>query len=252
MFPFDVKSKRSVRWDVSRDVTVESGREEGRDFSELRNVNFLSIGSTFIQCKFDRCKPRNASFGAGKVQSIYVDCTFDGSKFKRIGLGLARFERCSFLNVEIEGLFAHAAEFVDCSFSGVLRRSVFFGRLSGVYEQDANALGRGHNEIRGNDFTGMRLIDVDFRRGVDLSAQRLPVGEDCLYLPHAAERLALLRQRYLQCPDLHKRQRVFEFIKDAEREILDGQSDLFLCKDSEATMDSAIVDAIWHELQAMQ
>ena len=44
---------------------------------------------------------------------------------------------------------------------------------------------REHNQIRGNDFTDTELVQVFFRFGVDLTAQKLPAREDYLYLPDA-------------------------------------------------------------------
>lgn len=44
---------------------------------------------------------------------------------------------------------------------------------------------RPSNEIHGNDFAGAELIGVSFRFGVDLTAQKLPTGDDYLYLPDA-------------------------------------------------------------------
>jgi hypothetical protein len=37
-----------------------------------------------------------------------------------VTLGQARFECCSFLNIEINTMFSHAAEFIDCTFSSVM------------------------------------------------------------------------------------------------------------------------------------
>jgi hypothetical protein len=55
------------------------------------------------------------------------------------------------------------------------------------------------NEFHGNDFSGVELVSVEFRRGVDLTRQVLPTAEGYLYLPDAGAAidgaLALLHQR---------------------------------------------------------
>jgi hypothetical protein len=58
---------------------------------------------------------------------------------------------------------------------------------------------RGHNEIRGNDFSTAQLIDVEFRFGVDLTEQKLPAAEEYLYLPDAET--ALLSALAALAPD---------------------------------------------------
>ena len=85
-------------------------------------------------------------------------------------------------------------ELVDCLFTGRLRRSFFNGT---VPEELVDALGRTSNEFRGNDFSGMDLIDVDFRTGIDLSLQRLPTGAQYLYLPDAEPALQRAREQVL-------------------------------------------------------
>jgi hypothetical protein len=72
------------------------------------------------------------------------------------------------------------AEFVDCTFSGKMNKGWFHGTVSD--EQMRKALGRDRNEIRGNDFSGMELIDVAFRTGVDLTQQRLPTSPEYVFL----------------------------------------------------------------------
>src|SRR5690606_19758572 len=103
--------------DRSRDILLKDRNFVEEDFSGIpRNVNITSIGCVFESCDFGRMRSRSASFGGGTKPSRYVQCKVDGSTLVNLSVGLARFERCYFLNVNIEGLFAHAAEFVDCTF----------------------------------------------------------------------------------------------------------------------------------------
>jgi uncharacterized protein YjbI with pentapeptide repeats len=247
MISIDVKSKprEAIMMDTSRDLFLRHEHLTRADYSKLKNVSFESLGCIFEDCSFTNMVLRDITFASGKEQSTYVGCRFDGSTFKHIVAGQARFERCSFLNVRINRLFSHAAEFIDCVFSGVLRGGVFYGRVFGNYREYTT---RTVNEFHGNDFSGMKFLDVDFRNGVDLSRQKLPAGDDYLYLKDAERKLAALRQKYLQCPPSPVRKAIFEFLESAEEEIRAGQHDLFICKDSQRQMPAEAVEAIWNEL----
>lgn len=232
--------------DPSHDIFLRHERQVAESYAGLKHASFGALGCTFEGCDFSKMRPDSISFASGREPTRYIQCRFDGSKFKNVIAGQARFEDCTFLEVDIKGLFAHSAEFINCVFSGLLRASVFFGRVVGSDREDTT---RVTNEFRGNDFSAMRFIDVGFRQGIDLSLQRLPEGDNYLHLKNASQKLASLRQRYLQQPSSKRRQEVFEFLKRTEEEVRDGQVDLFLCKDSEPLLSREAVDAIWNELR---
>jgi len=219
-------------------VVLEREQVSHRDFSGQAGGYFGAMGCTFDDCDFSNMKLREFAFASGKKPTRYSRCKFDGSRIQYVHAGLARFESCSFLNVDITRLFTHAAEFVDCVFSGVLRESVFFGRVFENYREDTR---RVVNEFSGNDFSAMRFIDVDFRQGVDLSRQRLPSGDDYLYLKDAAPKLSALRNKYLHHPASQRRSEVFQALELLEDAVRDGQADLFICRN--------VVDEIWAELR---
>jgi len=221
-------------------VSLEHQQVTRGEFSGQADGYFGAVGCTFDDCNFSNMKLRQFTFAGGTEPTRYRRCRFDGSRIQHVIAGLARFESCSFLDVDINRLFSHAAEFVDCVFSGVLRSSVFFGRVFETCREDTS---RVVNEFRGNDFSAMRFIDVDFRQGVDLAKQRLPGGDDYLYLQDAASKLTTLRQKYLQQPASPRRTEVFQALELLEDEVRDGQADLFLCKDN--------VTEIWDELRAL-
>ena len=87
------------------------------------------------------------------------------------------------------------------------------------------------NEFDGNDFSGADLLKVDFRGGIDLSRQRLPCGDDYLYLPDAA---ATIERALTLLPDqvpAELAERVTFFLRGVlGREIDMGQPQLFLRK----------------------
>jgi hypothetical protein len=97
--------------------------------------------------------------------------------------GFTRYVRCTFRNVELRDWTCFETEFIDCVFTGRLRKCIFNGT---PLEDDRAWLGREKNEFRGNDFSGAELIDVAFRTGINLDLQRLPSGPDYLYVPDAA------------------------------------------------------------------
>ena len=200
------------------DVLVIEGEDLfDADFSG-RRLEDLSVGdSRLTRCRFERMTVESVSFGTGLRPTVYTECSFDGSQIGGTGWGRARFVRCSFRGVRLRGLFGFDAEFVDCVFTGRAEHCVFNGapntdldqvrdladRLADVLDPaelaalrrriDEAPPDRTSNEFRGNDFSGMELIDVDFRDGIDLTAQRFPPGDD--YAIVADPRAAIARAR---------------------------------------------------------
>ncbi len=247
-YNLDAKTKRYVALDTSRDVSVRHEHLIERSFAGLRKGSFAALGCKFERCDFSDMRPSQIWFATGKEQTCYIDCTFDRSKFKRIVVGRVRFEKCTFLNVEIRSFFGHAADFVDCRFSGVLRGAVFFGHEPAhevpVFEWKSN-------EFHGNDFSKTKFIDVGFRAGIDLSSQILPAGDEYFLLRDAATKLSALRKKYVEQPPSRRRQDVFEFLDLPEKDVREGQEDLFFCKDSLVSLSPEARDAIWAELRAL-
>ncbi len=241
----ETNSKGRVSVDTSRDVFLQREHMVDAVFSGLRGGDFESLACIFERCDFSNMRPRRTVFASGLEPTLYSGCRFDGSKFKKVVGGIARFEKCSFLDVEIDGLFGHAIEFVDCVFSGVLRRTVFFGRVGGTY---AGLTTRTVNEFLRNDFSAAEFHDVSFREGIDLAQQRLPRGDAYLYLNNARERLASLRKKYIEQPPSERREAIFAFLSRAEQKLRAGQDQLFLCKDSEPFLSRQTADVIWEEL----
>jgi hypothetical protein len=118
--------------------------------------------------------------------------------------GRARFDRCSFRNVDIREGYLFHVELVDCTFTGRLRKIIFSGTVP-RQDRQFGLFGRWHNEFRGNDFSSAELIEVDFRNGIDLSKQRLPSGPDYLYLANAADALRQAQAEVRKWPDLNMR-----------------------------------------------
>jgi uncharacterized protein YjbI with pentapeptide repeats len=183
-------------------LALEEGHFTEADFSDLELQKLVVIHCRLEECRFERMIVEHASFGGGFLMSTYEGCSFDGSHFSGPSFGRARFENCSFRDVELTGLFGFNAEFIDCVFTGRAKGVVFHGApdesladrldearslykefrmadLKKRIDEASRVIGDGfhdrqRNEFRGNDFSGMELIDVDFRNGINLADQVLP------------------------------------------------------------------------------
>jgi hypothetical protein len=238
--------KGRVYWDPSRHLYLRFERVADRSFTTLQIDSFGAQGCTFERCDFSGMHLENFEFAGGWEQTRYIECKFDGTRFGHVGLGQARFERCSFREVRIRNVLAHAAEFVDCVFSGVLDGAAIYGRVCGDWRE---RLTRDVNEIRGNDFSEMRIVDIDFREGVDLSLQRLPVGDNYLRLRQPARSLAAIQQKYLQTLPSRSESRVMDLLTVLQENVSAGQSELFLCKGFRPLLSKQEGDELWAELR---
>jgi hypothetical protein len=198
----------------------------GQEYSLRRIEKFTAIGSRLERCRFDNARIIDASFGAGREMSEYVECNFDGIDIGHAG-GHARFVRCSFRDVVIGEWLAQSTELIDCTFSGRLGWAMFFGRIP--IEEVRKFLHRERNEFRGNDFSDMKLFGVDFGGGIDLMQQRLPSGPEYLYVADAASAVARLQTRLEEWNSNPEARRAALIIADTFTKIVKGgQQQLFL------------------------
>jgi hypothetical protein len=218
-----------------------------QDYSGRELIQFCAISSRLERCCFQRVRitKAEACFGAGREMSEFIECSFDGARIE-MGGGHARFLRCSFRDVDIRNWRGHTLELVDCTFSGRLKRGVFFGA---VPPEKQVFLRRDRNEFRGNDFAAMELIDVMFRLGVDLSQQRLPSGSQYLYLPNAARAIMRARAEIITWQPGSDAQRVaLTIVNTLGDETSRGQRQLFLRPDdyySQTTLPREAIDKVF-------
>ena len=183
-------------------VRVDHQHVANADYSGQALDQFSAHGSTFTDCRFDKVKFKHAALGVGMEVSRYLGCSFDGAALTALG-GYVRFEKCTFRNLKVTKSAPDYLEFVDCTFTGRITGLQLWGaplNASDRYARDTASLARRgeqeppgyrelvlrkRNDIRGNDFSSAQLVGVEFRFGVDLSAQELPTGDDYLYLPDA-------------------------------------------------------------------
>jgi hypothetical protein len=207
-------------------VFLDHVTQQGADYSGRKLRMFTSVGSRLEDCTFRKATILNSCFGAGKEQSEYINCSFDNARLD-MGGGYARFVGCSFRNVDMRNWICFAVEMVDCSFSGKLRDIIFNGT---VPEPDRQHAKRENNEFYGNDFSALKLMDVTFRTGIDLTKQHLPSGPDYFYLPDAARVLAKAREAVVCTTKLDPEvRRVAVIIIDGlQNTVENGQQQLFL------------------------
>lgn len=252
--PVIVTARESGRARVrkSDQLVIEGEQLVDADFSG-RTLEDLSVGdSRLTGCRFERLRVESASFGTGLRPTVYTDCSFDGSQIGGTGWGRARFVRCSFRNVRLRGLFGFDAEFVDCVFTGRAEHCVFNGAPNTDLEQvrelaermadlldpaeraalqqriDEAPPDRTANEFRGNDFSGMELIDVDFRDGIDLTAQRFPLGDDYVIVIDASAAIARARDDVRFWDDDAGREFGLAMLRQLAARVEDGQEQLYL------------------------
>jgi len=245
---FEARVVGQVQVDPKDHLSFTDEEVRDRDLSGARLVSLASVGSRFVGCRFERMRVRSVSLGAGMALSEYVDCSFDGSRMTTVLGGYARLVRCSFRSVDLRDWGTDHLEFIDCVFTGRIRSTVFWGSPPAGSQQRyegqvrwLNQQGRAepagyrelalrsHNEFTGNDFSGADLLDVSFRRGIDLARQRLPTGDDYLYLPRARATLDRAVAELARCPDEDLRPRVVKFLTNViARETDDGQEQLLL------------------------
>lgn len=174
-----------------RVLSLDNERKTGERFDDLRLTALNVIESSLSKCVFSRVRARSVSLGAGRTQSVFTDCLFDRCEFVFGAVGNARLVRCRFESCSLENLFGTELEMLDCTFPGTtIRKAVFHG--STVPTAVGSAF-RKNNQLERNDFSATRFVDVDFRGGVDLTGQKLPISDDLLYLPDTRVALEVVK-----------------------------------------------------------
>ena len=227
--------------DDRKRVVLDHEELRGVDFSGRNLAQLSASGSRLEACRFDRCRIEDASFGARRETSEYVECSFDGARIHFGPGGYVRFVRCSFRDVDLRDWFCFTVELIDCTFSGRLRKAFFNGT---VPEDKRPSAGRKRNDFVGNDFSAMTLIDVGFRTGIDLAQQKLPSGPDYIYLPDAADAVQRARAIVVGWDDLSLRQPALTLVNLLEEDVVAGQRQLLLRPADYANLGKEAVDAV--------
>jgi hypothetical protein len=222
----EYKAKVVGRRDIPQDqrVVLDHVQLTGEDYSDRTLAQFGTVGCRLVDCHFNGVRIDCAQFGAGREMSEFVGCTFDGARLVGVG-GLSRFIRCSFRDVDGRDWIFNRAELIDCTFTGRLRHAIFSGTVPQQFRIDA---GRERNEFRGNDFSGLELIDVTFRAGIDLTQQRLPSGAQYIYLADPGTIVNRARSQVATWPESRDRRTAIGILDDLAEEVRGGQRQMLL------------------------
>jgi uncharacterized protein YjbI with pentapeptide repeats len=240
---FETDGKESVSfWDAQVDHV---------DFSGNRFWNFWTDASRFSRCDF-----RNVKFDALRLGNtegaVFTDSAFDGADLSaEAALGRVRFERCSFDGAKAEGWFSFEGEFVDCSFATKVVECTFHGHEREDERRILDRLFRRPlrpNEFRGNDFRQAELRWTVFTRGIDISAQLWPEGEEYVRLDRVPERLARVRETLLARPRSERREELLRLLDEFYGFLWAGQEEVFTRR--ERLEDAAAGDP-YEELDAL-
>ncbi len=199
------------------------------DFSSYRFRDFsVTNAAEFVRCNFSDCHFEHTLFSAAEG-ATYRGCRFDRAKFDPANPGPARFESCVFDDVVMSGWFCTVADFVDCTFSGTIEHSKFFGRPFGPW---AESLSRPklRNEFRRNDFSRTHLIDTAFVMGIDLSEQKFP-SDGYLLLDRMSERAARAVAAIATWTNFDERTQAMRFLQGFRDDAAEGQEQAIIRPD---------------------
>jgi hypothetical protein len=97
---------------------------------------------------------------------------------------------------------------------------IFYRKLR---TSDCETANREFNEFHGND-----LMGGDFRGGIDLTKQKLPVSEKYLYVGDARRFIEILREKAILVINEKENQVILSWLKIYERNLSQGQNQLFI------------------------
>lgn len=204
-------------------------RVEGADFSGQTFDNFGLTDVVLTGCDFSRVKADFFIPGGGPFPCEFIDCSFDRVNFRQVFGRPNRFVGCSFKGARLSRWKLMETDLVDCDFDGATLRQVIVWGSMEERETPTRPARSWVNEIRGNDFSGARFIDSDFRCGVDLTLQKLPVGPDYIYAEDVPAALAR-GEEVLEGLDPADRKRAAFLLRMIQDELDNGQKQLFFAR----------------------
>ena len=203
----------------------EKDNRVGDDYSNYKINQFVSVGSRFENCKFENIQIRSAQFGSGGMYSEYINCSFNGSHIDANSApGYAKFIGCSFQDVKLTHFKCIAVDIINCVFSGTIETSYFFGEVPSYDVLENHKV----NEIRGNDFSNAILVDTDFRAGVDLTLQKLPTGDNYLYIKDGTRVITETKEDISKWEQSEIKKGALAILGSIENDLRAGQKQLFI------------------------
>ncbi|HEY2017770.1 MAG TPA: hypothetical protein VGH38_29900 [Bryobacteraceae bacterium] len=207
-------------------VSLKDSTFRNLDLTGISISIFFAKGCRFDFCNFSGTRFRGGYFGGGEAaefsQTVYRNCCFDGSDLEGIAFGSARFEHCSFRDVRLRKWLCFSSEFIDCVFAGEIREAAFLGR------SPLRSKSRSQNDFRGNDFSAVRFGSVEFRGGIDLSLQRLPMNDRQVILDRRSQRIALVLAEIDRWANPVERRSAAKYLQIFAGSRYDGQEQLYI------------------------
>jgi uncharacterized protein YjbI with pentapeptide repeats len=127
----EIRARIKGRIDVPKDayLTFEGAERVGETFSGRKLDKMRMSASSFTGCEFTDMRIGNWVTGGGRTTvTTYTECAFDRSRIRFNPGGLARFERCSFRDVDLRDWMCFETELVDCVLTGRMRGGSSTGR----------------------------------------------------------------------------------------------------------------------------
>jgi hypothetical protein len=223
-------------------IHFDGAEVEEVDFSGGRFYLFAVGGSTFRRCDFAKARFKVKATFSYDRPNLFIDCSFDGADLRNfIDHGANRYERCSFRDARIKGWYSWCSEFVDCTFVGTIERCAFDGRPNARFCPE---VARSVNDFRGNDFREAVLVDTQFGKGIDISAQLWPSGPEYRRFDRWMERIAEARRAVLAWPASGDRDRALYILKIYSSGGYEDQPEVFLPRDAFTRPDEQRVLAL--------
>ena len=168
------------------DLTLFNGHVEGRHFGRRKAVDIRLMNSEFINCTFDHWTVRNITRVGRNSYARFIGCTFSHLRASYMRTGGVEYINCQFKDAIVKRWDLTRGTWRNCTFTGTIREGVVWGYAHTSPDHEPN-------ECVGNDFSGLSYCGLEFRGGVDLSANSLPTGDDYVLIHDAAHRLTHVR-----------------------------------------------------------
>ncbi len=230
-------------------LVLERHTYSGEKFANRQLCQLVSIGSKFNDCDFANLSIIDCNFGAGKTPSIYYRCRFDAIRTPHISFGYSQFTECHFSGFDFEGLRISTTDLIRCTFIGRMRNGYIASMRSGF---DPPSLGlKERSVIQDNDFSEVDFVHFNFKRGVDLTRQRLPTGSNYVLVLNGMQALEKVKQSLLlDDATIDIRTSVMSFLEILSSEAKKGQENIFLREEDFGSMNYLAREFLFNQFRA--
>jgi hypothetical protein len=173
-----------------QDCLLKSAKFDYANLGELKDH-----GNRFECCSF--VKALFVGAGLGYQKTLYKECLFEATNFKKSTFIAARFQSCRFDKAKLKGIDFYASSFDSCAFLGRLENVWFRGGYP--TSRDSEFFGESEpNLMRHVSFAEAELIGLNFTGGCDLSCIDMPKTSDYRLYGNWRNRLLRLSKECLR------------------------------------------------------